>query len=799
MPIRSMDAFAPPSIRAEFTIGQRGRLVEAALLALALGFALFSLPGPPDATLDGSWQEMLVYAHGHRTQFGRDLIFTWGPWGYLCSLYHLGRAQAVPLLLWHTLGQLLIGFALVALTWDLKPWRRYAFVGLVLAVHALFLDATYFILISLVVVSGLMRRDAPVGRLIGWAFALGFLSQLKFTYLVLTAAGVAASAFCWAERRAWSRAGILAGAYILALVVAWIAAGQNLDNLYPYLRRSAEVAKGYADAMAWDEGWPAFLWGSGLAVICALYVLSLWRSLPERALAHGVAAFLAFAFFLMWKESFTRADLVPLGGHVLGLFAFVVGSAAALGGLLFPARRWHWFDASVPFCLVAVACFDPGFYTIGPRASWNGMRRGASALGTLFSLPGQWQQDLAQAADRQASPAIRKAVGDATVDVYDYNVGWALINGLAVAPRPLFQGYSAYTPSLEGWNLRYYQSNRAPEFLVWSSERLDARYPGEDDAMLVAGLPGHYAPMFSEGGYLLLRKQSPLSTVPMDRSLMIGRRILLSEEVALPADCRQAVWLQADAVPNNLGRVRAALYKPALINLATLDEQGRRRVWRLLPRVARVGFILIPTLESGPDVSAFLRGEAYSWVRSFHFEAPEGEGEFWSHVDVAVFGLPQIPLRPTIPAARLVEAGVFDRPPFAITSAAEPEIFPIPDGAAVLLHAESEVVLDVPVGAPGISGSFGLREGAYSGEGRTAGVGFVLEAVWPSGRRERLWSRALDPVARAQDRGVQHFAVRIPADRPLRLVVHMAPAVPGDNRWDWSYLAGVRFGTPEPR
>jgi hypothetical protein len=109
------------------------------------------------------------------------------------------------------------------------------------------------------------------------------------------------------------------------------------------------------------------------------------------------------------------------------------------------------------------------------------------------------------------------------------------------------------------------------------------------------------------------------------------------------------------------------------------------------------------------------------------------------------------------------------------------------------------VVLDVPAGVPGISGLFGLREGAYVGEGHTAGVIFALEAVWPSGRKELLWRRALDPVRRAEDRGVQRFEVRIPADRPPQLVVTMAPAAPGDNRWAWSYLAFVRFDPRAPR
>ena len=94
-----MDAFAPPSIRADSSLSGRFRAFEAALLTLALALSLFSVPNPPNAKLDGSWQEMLVHAHAHGIQFGGDLVFTWGPWGFLCSLYHLGGEGAVPVLI----------------------------------------------------------------------------------------------------------------------------------------------------------------------------------------------------------------------------------------------------------------------------------------------------------------------------------------------------------------------------------------------------------------------------------------------------------------------------------------------------------------------------------------------------------------------------------------------------------------------------------------------------------------------------------------------------------------------------
>src|SRR5580698_7653096 len=156
-----MDAFASPSIRGEKP-GYGGiRIAEALLLTLAIGFSLFGVLIRPDPGLDMSWQAMLIHAHAERLQFGRDVVFTWGPWGFLCSMAHLGSVSAVPILVWQVAGKLLLAFALVVLPRSLVFWRRMAFAAAVLAFHWVFQDTVYFVLIALVVVAGLMRPEAP--------------------------------------------------------------------------------------------------------------------------------------------------------------------------------------------------------------------------------------------------------------------------------------------------------------------------------------------------------------------------------------------------------------------------------------------------------------------------------------------------------------------------------------------------------------------------------------------------------------------------------------------------------------
>jgi hypothetical protein len=647
-----MDAFASPSIRGEKP-GYGGiRIAESAMLTLAIGFSLFGVLIRPGTGLDPSWQAMLIHAHAQNLQFGRDIIFTWGPWGFLCSMIHLGKLEALPILAWQVGGKLLVAFALVALTRPLVFWRRMAFAACILAFHWVFQDTVYFVLIALVSVSGLMKQESPVSRLVAWTLLLGFLAQIKFTYFVLATAGVLAATASWALRGSPRRSGAIAGGFAFAVLASWVAAGQDLGNLYPYLRQSLEISSGYAGAMGFDEARPIFFWGLGLVLMFLIFIGGVWRSASDRAFAKGGSAYLAFSLFVVWKESFIRADLVPLGGHVFGLFTYILMLGPALPGLAFPGRRWHWFDCSVPLCLLGIASVDPEFYRQAPRVAWQIVYGQALALENLGNLPQAWQRSLEEESASVDLPRIRAAVGDGTVDVYDYSIGIALLNGLRLSSRPVFQSYTAYTPRLEGFNLRFFQSQRAPDYLLWRGEDVDGRYPGQDDARLVAALPGHYEAMFEEGDYWLFRKRSPVSDMPAPRALSLSRTVRLSEEVELPASAEHAIWLQADPIPSPSGRLRGMLYKPALLNLATTDDRGQKRTWRLVPQVARDGFIIVPTLADGRDLALLMAGKTRTMIRSFHFEAPEGEARYWSRVNILVFQLPGLPIRMAEPGAQ---------------------------------------------------------------------------------------------------------------------------------------------------
>lgn len=770
------------------------RLLLAVLLTGLLWPSLVSFPFKPETSLDASWQLVLIHAHAQGWQFGRDLIFTWGPWGFLNSVFHFGGVSATPKLIWETAGKLLLAVGLVGLTFRLPWWRQTLFVAVCALVNWFFLDVVFLVVIALAVVVELLPSDRPAWRRLLWTAALALLAQIKFIYAVAALAGVCAAAGAGVTRRDWRAAAVVPGGFALAFLLFWMLAGQNPDNLLPYFRLSWEISRGYADAMMVDEPLGVFLCGVALLLAASLFVWRLFQRPTDRSFSVAAALFLGFTWFLVWKHGFTRAD-----GHVFGFFFYTLLVAIVLPGVCFPNCRWHWFDLTAALAILGASLTNADLVSKSPLVAGSRLLNNSRALLRPAQWPAWWENSLAEAREAHGLPEVRRVVGSASVDVFNHAQGAALLNGLNYVPRPVFQSYSAYTPRLLRLNLRFYQSSRAPDFVLWNHASIDFRFPTLDDSLLVAELARGYELVLEEGGFLLLKRIRPLPAGRFERHLLHAQGASLDEDITVPTVRDRALWLQADLSLSKLGRLRAALYKPPLLHMVVTDDSGRQTAWRMLPRVAEEGLILQPFLESLSDFAAFLRGHGRRWIRTVRFEAPRGQREFWGRLTVGFFVLPGLPLTPEMPFGHLVDDGVVNVVPESVKSHRSVEVFPLGLGRALLVHAPGEIVFVRPPGATVLRGIYGLREGSYNQGGRTDGVEFLIEFGDEAGHAETLWRRHLDPVNRPEHRGPRSFAVTLPPHRTGRVILRTLPGPRNDTDWDWSYWASLHFDQPATR
>jgi hypothetical protein len=116
---------------------------------------------------------------------------------------------------------------------------------------------------------------------------------------------------------------------------------------------------------------------------------------------------------------------------------------------------------------------------------------------------------------------------------------------------------------------------------------------------------------------------------------------------------------------------------------------------------------------------------------------------------------------------------------------------------SLFVHAPGKVIVEIPEQATSFSGFFGILPGAYTGEGKTDGVEFIIDVQDRPGRTRRAFHRLVQPLTRASDRGRLSFSIPIDSRRDRKVILSTGIGPKGNGNWDWSVWSDCRFGEGE--
>jgi hypothetical protein len=615
-------------------------LIFGGAITLLLWVCFFEWPIPAGIELDPSWQAALVDAHAKGRFFGRDLVFTYGPFGYLFSYCWPENALHTKLV-WEYAGRLALMACFVAAAWKLPIGRRFAlFAGTLLVAHR-FVDTPQIVLICLISVNWLLADKKSVWQLALGLVVLSFLSQAKFTYFLLCFTALVCASGLGCLRRNWRQAAGVPLGFAGLWLCWWLLAGQNPFHIAAFIRRCVEISNGYTWAMGMEVEWGALFWGL-LSLLSLGWALVWFGTRDSRKFEHwATALFCGAALYLTWKHGFTRAD-----GHVVGFFTFAVLLGCVLPAWFQPRRGLVWSDLSILLALAGAFTVDADFFANPLGATWDRVSlRSHQMLNPGSSIA--WFHSVHETMREQASlPRISALVGRGTVDMISYEQGMIRLNSLNYAPRPVLQGYSAYTPVLMRINQRFILSKKAPDFLLVRHSTIDDRYAAQDDALLLSELPRRYEYVTSEKDYALLRRRGPASVeLPQEREMVFNTPFIFGKTLKIPDETGTALWVQIFVEPTVLGSLRSFLYKPADLWLVLVDGKGKETRYRLLAKPAAEGFLINPLLQTQGDFEALMKGNSLDAVRALRIEAGSMGRDFWCSPGICVSRFPSLPLR----------------------------------------------------------------------------------------------------------------------------------------------------------
>lgn len=765
------------------------------LLYLLLVTVIFAFPYQPGVDLDASWRMALAQFFAEGLQFGREVVFTYGPLGFQMGKTYSG------IMWWELLGWQLfaaMGFAWIIMTFGerLAGKPRLFYYLAFLLFSAQYEDALHMLGIVLLGLELLHENGRPSER--SRVLINGFLAVLavvKFTNLLLCAFVVLVACAHSLWQRRFREAAVHAGAFFGGFLIIWMLCRQNPLNLPAYVFNSLEISSGYQQAMGVDGGWPA-LWKALVVIGALLFYMSwhLWKQSDRPRAVAGCLMLTAF-LYLSWKHGFVRAD-----GHMIGFFYAALLPITAFPVLLRDDASYHWMRRRVLLPAGVLCLF--GLYnalsgvileTLGVFQGrvWGNVRHALH----LEELRSRYNDRLGEQRGAADMPRTRAIIGEASVDVLGYEQSAAIFNRFNYEPRPVFQSYTVYTPALAKLNYDHYASDSAPEFVLVKMHSLDGRLVAMDDSAVLALMVHRYEYVHTEKTYQLWRKlPDPFDPAPYLPQPLEARSLAIGETWDIRGHSDKHLWVNIDARPSLLGRLRTFLYKPPVLSLNVEDVNGNSSSYRLPAPIGRAGFILSPLVTDLLDFVHFSGGTPERMVARISLQlAPEDLKYYASTAEVRLSTLkPSISGQEFFRDMNRTRFNTFKTAPRAFEAQNPPSETEVDGEASIILHAPSEMSFDIPPGSTVARGKFGLMAGSYTGDGNSNGAEFVIQ--WSNGQEQAiLFRRTLDPKQQEGDRGLQSFMVDLSQFQGGRLYLRILPGPFGDNSWDWTVWSDIEI------
>ena len=418
----------------------------------------------PEPGMDPSWRAGLSMASHQSLTFGRDVVFSYGPLGFLAYPYLYYPLTAA-------IAGLYVGALQVATAGSILWAARasFGFFGAALIALAiskmtiLVLPTTLFVApLTFLWCAYAIRRDSERWFLViavggGLVGAVELLIRLNVGVVVLALCGVT---LVMERKRRLRNLAVFVGSAVSSFLVFWLVSGQDVRAVPDYLRYSFEILTGYSDAMAFEDvnrKWEYL----AAAAVAAVVLFIAWRntegwSRRGRLKLLALGAVLAYPTF---KQGFVRHDVFHSG-------VWFISAAVVLIALSWRRDRRAETALGLVCALLALGAARATPDQLNPLQSADNAVDQLRTMLTSKRLAVIGEARAAMQSSYGLDPRIIALTRGRTVHIYgaETSVAWAYPE-MRWHPLPAFQSYVTYTRRLDQLNARALSTD-GPEFVL---------------------------------------------------------------------------------------------------------------------------------------------------------------------------------------------------------------------------------------------------------------------------------------------------------------------------------------------
>ncbi|MBQ7694467.1 MAG: glycosyltransferase [Lentisphaeria bacterium] len=621
---------------------QRDRgLLRAGGVVLFLLFLLLHIPDPcPQLAallqggLDPSWIRILFYAHQQGLQFGQDVIFTYGPLGYL--LFPIAPTILFP--------SILLSFALLlpfgVVFFRKKSFADLAFLAVFTVVSICYCSAyDVFVFLFPMLIWNILEKERPwirYGGIVYCAIMGAFCVMIKFMCApVIVFSLLVADALLLKRKRI-----VLALPTFLVFVpLIWcFPAGQTLSNLGSFFLYSWHIAIGYGYAMTCgnESPWWILLSIYGAAVVFSLVVFASGKNGSCRSIFDRICYILlpASVLFVVCKYGIGRLD----GPHIVLSMCYLVliATFCCTDPGIEPRWRWALFVFFVLLMGGVMIAFSESFSylylyldlyakivlsvllavllicVLRKYAPDDRLCRYCRLLFLpvfiLWTLCDLFVPRINQLDDffTKYPKLVLLSAGEVspsapTADCFAHEIRVLFKSKMRYSPRLVFQSYSAYTPLLLRKNAEHFEYDAGPDCLFYGWQELDDILPSAFDTLALRQIMINYEPV---PGKKMLRKKKQRPPAMRLREVKTIRT-KFKRRFVVPQD-QKPMFMSIDLHGTLLGSVLKRVIRPAAITMKIVLYDNRRFTHKLIPENCGVPFLISPYLHSWSELGDLL-------------------------------------------------------------------------------------------------------------------------------------------------------------------------------------------------
>lgn len=588
------------------------------LLPLNFEMHLYPLPEAKYSwqTLDPSWVSTLNYVSLNQMIWGEDFAFTFGPLSYLLTRVGWGH-HSIDFLLFDIFVSVnfFLIFYLSLIESKFKSVIILFIVSIVL-ILPVYLGALYsFILLGFLIFWIIRSLDSKA--ILPYFFQIILVGLLFFIKLNTGIISIFFFTLGIVYKIILKKDYILKliGVFLFQIIFLYCLSFLLHVDIFKYIKSALEMVSGYNDIMHLEIASMNSLY-LALIMIVLLFsylIFNTFINYKANFLKRLLISFIiASSVFILFKQGFVRAD----ESHIRDFFySFLFLALCVIEFSGFKKTNKNYFLLAIlPFLtFLGLYFLQITNFNIKEKIDKSGYYNGFQNFSPISSIK------LYPSNNKLPVRAINK-IGLDTIDSYPWNTQILLENKLIFQPRPVFQSYITYTSYLQEMNFNYYNSNKAPKYVLYDYDAIDNRYPLFDDSKMNLVLLKNYkcVDTFNVNNRLtlLLEKKSKkkINFVQQDEYAMY-----LNDPIIPKKDIFYKVYLYE----NIKGKMISTLFRGPNVSLKIILENGEVKEFRTSVQLLEAGIFSDEFISNTHDFNEILSKKTQNKIIAYYFEVKE--------------------------------------------------------------------------------------------------------------------------------------------------------------------------------